>query len=76
MFHDNTNKDPFVAFDALQKIDEIVKAFIEESTEEQISKHCQDFLGDLRLFCRSIYYKEPTEIEKAKLLIKKEALDD
>jgi len=76
MLDDNINKDPFIAFDALQKIDEIVRVFVEESSKEQVSEYCQEFLHDLRLFCRSIYYKEPSEIEKAKTLIEKETLND
>ena len=75
MHCDNTNKDPFVAFQALAQIDRTVQFFIEESKEGELGEKAIDFLHDLRLYCRSIYYKEPEEIEKAKSLVAKEEED-
>tara|TARA_Y100000310_G_C20435449_1_gene693509 strand:- start:538 stop:768 length:231 start_codon:yes stop_codon:yes gene_type:complete len=75
MHCDNTNKDPFLALHAMADIDRVVKAFVEETAEEDLSEVALDFLHDLRQFVRSIYYKEPDEIEKAKSLVNKEDVD-
>ncbi|MAF24914.1 hypothetical protein CL634_04995 [bacterium] len=72
MQFDNCNPDPFMAFQALSDIDRVVKNFVEESKEGELSKQTTDFLHELREFCRKIYYKEPDEIEKAKRKFKKE----
>ena len=72
---DNTLKDPFLAMQALMDIDQTVKIFVEESTEGVLSEEAIDFLHDLRQFCRRVYYKEPSEIEKAKAMIKEESND-
>ena len=69
---DNYNKDPFAALQALANIDRIVKDFVEESGEGVLSDTTINFLHDLRVFCRQVYYVEPDEIEKAKSQVRQE----
>tara|TARA_R110000751_G_scaffold56608_3_gene120631 strand:+ start:1404 stop:1715 length:312 start_codon:yes stop_codon:yes gene_type:complete len=75
MLSNNINPDPYVAFDALKKIDEIVAEFIRSPEENTIDEKTIEFLKDLRIYCRSIYYIEPEEIDEAKSAIKKENED-
>tara|TARA_R100000008_G_C3447759_1_gene97782 strand:+ start:219 stop:440 length:222 start_codon:yes stop_codon:yes gene_type:complete len=59
------NLDPFLAADAIKDIDDIVNIFIQESKEGEINERTLHFLNDLSVFCKRIYYKEPSEIELA-----------
>ena len=75
MLSNNINPDPYVAFDALKTIDDITAEFIREAEEREIDEKTIEFLKDLRIYCRGIYYKEPDEIDEAKSIIKKENED-
>lgn len=59
------NLDPFLAADAIKDIDNIINIFIRESKEDEINERTLHFLNDLSVFCKRIYYKEPSEIELA-----------